>query len=128
PSKRRLYLHQLVAAVQDLLAIGQEGRIEFINRVAPNFEITADSDQLFRVLTNLCRNSVQAMLTDPGDAVIRRLTVYAERDAGMVRIRVEDTGPGLPAAARENLFKAFRGSTRSGGTGLGLAIANELVR
>ena len=128
PSKRRLYLHQLVAAVQDLLAIGHEDRIEFINRVASTFEITADSDQLFRVLTNLCRNSVQAMLTDPGDAVIRRLTVDAERDAGTVRIRVEDTGPGLPAAARENLFKAFRGSARSGGTGLGLAIANELVR
>src|SRR5690606_26809029 len=50
PSKRRLYLHQLVAAVQDLLAIGHEDRIEFINRVASTFEITADSDQLFRVL------------------------------------------------------------------------------
>jgi signal transduction histidine kinase len=43
-------------------------------------------------------------------------------------VRVEDTGPGLPQKARDNLFAAFRGSARSGGTGLGLAIAHELVR
>ena len=30
--------------------------------------------------------------------------------------------------ARDHLFEAFQGSTRTGGTGLGLAIAAELVR
>ena len=39
-----------------------------------------------------------------------------------------DDGPGLPLKARENLFKAFKGSVRRGGSGLGLAIAAELVR
>jgi signal transduction histidine kinase len=43
-------------------------------------------------------------------------------------ISIEDTGPGLPQKARENLFSAFKGSARAGGTGLGLAIADELVR
>ena len=43
-------------------------------------------------------------------------------------IRVGDTGPGLPAKAREHLFEAFQGGARKGGTGLGLAIAAELVR
>jgi signal transduction histidine kinase len=54
--------------------------------------------------------------------------VSAMREGSVARIVVEDTGPGLPKKARENLFAAFRGSTRSGGTGLGLAIASELVR
>jgi signal transduction histidine kinase len=40
---------------------------------------------------------------------------------------IDDTGPGLPPKARENLFTPFRGSARSGGIGLGLAIARELV-
>src|SRR5690606_7861573 len=62
------------------------------------------------------------------DAVVSRLTVLALREGGLCRIHVEDTGPGLPLKARENLFTAFRGSARSGGTGLGLAIAHELVR
>ena len=43
-------------------------------------------------------------------------------------MRVCDTGPGVPARARANLFQPFQGSARHGGTGLGLAIAAEIVR
>ena len=43
-------------------------------------------------------------------------------------IRVADTGPGLPAKAREHLFKPFQGGATKGGTGLGLTIAQDLVR
>jgi signal transduction histidine kinase len=128
PSRRRLRLRQLADEVHALLGLESDGRVEFVNRIGADFEIDADSDQLFRVLHNLCRNSVQAMLSDAGDAVVRRLTLAAERLGSVARILVEDTGPGLPAKARENLFAAFRGSARSGGTGLGLAIASELVR
>ncbi|MEZ5811771.1 MAG: HAMP domain-containing sensor histidine kinase [Rhizobiaceae bacterium] len=128
PSRRRLRVARLVDEVHDILGLGAEGGIEFVNTVEPDFEIDADSDQLFRVLHNLCRNAVQAMTADDGEAVIRRLTVSAGREGSVARLTIEDTGPGLPPKARENLFAAFRGSARSGGTGLGLAIASELVR
>ncbi|TIM60469.1 MAG: HAMP domain-containing histidine kinase, partial [Mesorhizobium sp.] len=124
PSRRRLRLRQLVDDVHGLL--DTEGGIEFVNAVDLAFEVDADSDQLFRVLTNLCRNAVQAMAADAESAVVRRLEVSAERVGSVSRITVTDTGPGLPPKARENLFAAFRGSARSGGTGLGLAIAYEL--
>ena len=88
----------------------------------------ADSEQLFRVLTNLCRNAVQAMAADSESALVRRLAVSAERLGSVCRIFGHRHRPGLPPKARENLFAAFRGSARSGGTGLGLAIAHELVR
>ena len=91
-------------------------------------EVDADPDQLFRVLVNLCRNAMQALDSDLGPAVVRRLTVSAARDNGTVTIRVADTGPGVPAMARAHLFRAFQGAARPGGTGLGLAIAAELVR
>ena len=128
PSRRRLRLRQLVDDVQGLLGVDGAGGIEFVNAVDPGFEVDADSDQLFRVLTNLSRNAIQAMAADDGSAVVRRLTISAERMGSVSRILVTDTGPGLPQKARENLFAAFRGSARSGGTGLGLAIAHELVR
>ncbi|MGB3502666.1 MAG: HAMP domain-containing sensor histidine kinase [Mesorhizobium sp.] len=127
PSRRKLRLRQLVDEVEGMLGI-EPGAVEFVNEIDHAFEIDADVDQMFRVLTNLCRNSIQAMSADAGDAVVRRLTIAALRQGTVARITVIDTGPGLPPKARENLFAAFRGSARSGGTGLGLAIAHELVR
>jgi len=79
-------------------------------------------------LLNLSRNAVQAMTNTSDDAVVKRLTVSAERQSDGVLIIVADTGPGFPAKVKENLFTAFSASGQNGGTGLGLAIAAELVR
>ena len=105
-----------------------ESGIEFVNAVDPAFEVDADSDQLFRVLTNLCRNAVQAMAADTESAVVRRLARVG-RAAWAASAASWSPIPALACRqkARENLFAAFRGSARSGGTGLGLAIAHELI-
>jgi signal transduction histidine kinase len=128
PSRRRIRLRQLVEEVRDMLGVEPRSGIEFENDVDPGFEIDADPEQLFRVLANLSRNAIQAMAGDAGAEVVKRLSVSAMRTGSVSRVTVADTGPGLPAKARENLFAAFRGAARSGGTGLGLAIAQELVR
>ncbi len=128
PARRRVRLKVLVDDVMGLLGIDSSHGVEFVNAVDADLEVDADSEQLFRVLTNLGRNAVQAMAAEADTAVVRRLTIDAERTGSVCRITVADTGPGLPKKARENLFAAFRGGARSGGTGLGLAIASELVR
>ena len=133
PARRRLRLRDLVDEVFALSGPEVLARIELVNAVEPEFEVDADPEQLFRVLSNLARNAIQAMsgssmTGDSAPALVRRLTVSAGRAGGVSRILVEDTGPGLPQKALENLFSAFRGSARTGGTGLGLAIANELTR
>lgn len=128
PSRRRLRLALMVDDVGEILGLAPEGDIEFVNAVDPGLEVEADADHLFRVLANLARNAVQAMQTDTETAVVKRLTIDAMREGTVSKITIEDTGPGLPKRARENLFAAFRGAARSGGTGLGLAIAHELVR
>lgn len=128
PSRRRLRLALMVDDVGEILGLAPEGDIEFVNAVDPGLEVEADADHLFRVLANLARNAVQAMQTDTETAVVKRLTIGAMREGAVSKISIEDTGPGLPKRARENLFAAFRGAARSGGTGLGLAIAHELVR
>jgi signal transduction histidine kinase len=128
PARRRLRLSVLVDEVFEFLDLAAVHDTELVNAVDENFEVEADADQLFRVLTNLGRNAVQAMAPGEGSAVVRRLTISAEREGSVARIQIEDTGPGLPQKARDNLFAAFLGAARSGGTGLGLAIAHELVR
>ena len=128
PNRRRIRLHHLVEELHDLLGLDAHGGVEFVNAVPADLEVDADSEQLFRILSNLARNAVQAMQGEPEGPLVRRLTVNAERQGAICRILIEDTGPGLPARARDNLFAAFKGSARSGGTGLGLAIAQELAR
>ena len=88
--------------------------------IPPDLEVEADRDQLYRVLSNLARNALEAGA--------RRLGIVAARENGSTAIEVSDDGSGLPPKARENLFRPFFGSARAGGSGLGLAIARELMR
>jgi signal transduction histidine kinase len=128
PVRRKVRLRRLVEEVFETAVVSPQVAIELINDVAETCEVDVDPDQFFRVLSNLCRNAVQALESEDSEAVIRRIAVSARRLAdGQMLIAVEDTGPGLPMRAREHLFEAFRGSTRAGGTGLGLAIAAEIV-
>lgn len=128
PSRRLVSLRRVVEDVADTTGIAQHASIQWTNAVAADLEVDADSEQLFRVLLNLLRNSAQALEQACDDSCVQRLTVAAERIGSVVRITVADTGPGVPERAREHLFKPFQGSVRRGGTGLGLAIAAELVR
>lgn len=87
--------------------------------------IRADSEQLYRVLSNLVRNARQAIEATGNPGTVE---IGAGEDENDWWIKVGDTGPGLPPKAREHLFTAFQGGARKGGTGLGLAISAELIR
>ncbi len=88
--------------------------------------VDADHEHLFRILSNLVRNAVQA-IEGLGDEAKHAISVSARREGRKVDIVVKDDGPGVPPRARANLFRAFQGAVRKGGTGLGLAIAAELA-
>ncbi len=103
----------------DLSARGdQTGMIE--NSVPRAFEIFADREQFYRVISNLILNAFQAGAT--------KVSVAAETQGETTRIEIEDNGPGLPDRVREHLFQPFQGTTRVGGSGLGLAITRDLMR
>jgi two-component system osmolarity sensor histidine kinase EnvZ len=74
-----------------------------------------------RALVNLVENAVRH-----GDTVRLALS----RDAGMIRVTIEDDGPGIPVERRTDAFAPFRRlesarSAGSGGAGLGLAIVQR---
>ena len=129
PERRQILLEPLVEEVHETLNLGPDAPIRWISAVERGLVVEADYDQLFRILLNLSRNALQALESrdarDPGRDQIR---ITGRREGAVVVIEVSDTGPGFSEKAREHLFEAFQGSTRSGGTGLGLAIAAELVR
>lgn len=127
PDRRHTKLGVIVGDVIELLGLDGVQNIMFSSNIPDDLIVDADPEQLFRVLMNLCRNSVQAMRDDDNPATVKRLSISAARMGTIAIISIEDTGPGLPTKARENLFSAFKGSARHGGTGLGLAIAHELI-
>jgi signal transduction histidine kinase len=126
PRRESIALIGVVEEVGEGLGLPREGVIGWRISISPDLRVDADHEHLFRVLTNLVRNAVQA-IEALGATVKGEVAVEAVRDGAVAIIRVSDDGPGVPPKAREFLFQAFQGSARRGGTGLGLAIAQELM-
>ncbi|MHB8574212.1 MAG: sensor histidine kinase, partial [Dehalococcoidia bacterium] len=89
-------------------------------------EIIGDEGRLAQVLTNLTTNAVQHT---PSDGTI---TLSVDHIDGWARLRVADTGEGIPPDDVPHVFERFYQVRRPGrgarGTGLGLAIVDHLVR
>lgn len=92
--------------------------------------------RLLQVLLNLVGNAVkfthEGGITISAEIVKKMVTINGQRFPGFVKVRVADTGIGVPLDKLDMLFKNFSqvdiGRTRSyGGTGLGLAISQRLV-
>jgi len=88
--------------------------------------VRGDRDKLYQVLTNLIDNAIK--FTPAGGEV----RVASEIEEGFVRVRVADTGSGIPPHEIDKVFdKFYRGETvrsDSRGAGLGLALAKDLIK
>ncbi|MFO0726736.1 MAG: HAMP domain-containing sensor histidine kinase [Myxococcota bacterium] len=100
--------------------------VQVVDLVEPKDLVDAvgASQPLGQILMNLVINAAQAAGGVPGAEVrIRRELTDKE-----VLLHVEDNGPGIPAALREQIFDPFFSTKPSSeGTGLGLAISRALA-
>ncbi len=129
PDRRMMLVEPVVTEVRESAGLASDASITWISAIERGLTIDADPDQLFRVLLNLVRNASQALESRPkSDAATLQIRITGRREGSVAILEVSDTGPGVPAKAREHLFEAFQSSGRPGGSGLGLAIAAELVR
>jgi signal transduction histidine kinase len=85
----------------------------------------ADALQVQQVILNLVRNAMDAM-NDDAELETRTLTISARVEARGVEIAVQDSGPGLPPDARDQLLRPFF-TTKPDGLGLGLSISQSIV-
>lgn len=94
----------------------------------PELTANADSDRVLQVLSNLVDNAIKY---GGGEGTVT-LRGRAAED-GKIELCVADTGPGIPADARERIFERFyrldkARSREQGGTGLGLSIVKHIVQ
>ncbi len=123
PVKKNFALVELLKDACHGMHMDSYEDIDLKMEIPEGYTVYADKEQVYRILTNLCRNAVEAM-DQKGT-----LTISAEpAKKGKQNIRVADTGPGIPDTFRETLFVPFVGTSKLGGSGLGLAIAHGLAQ
>lgn len=122
PDRQEHDVNDIITHVLDLL----QARINERD-VAVTFEpgpglapALCDRDQLVQVLLNVLANAL-AVVAEQG-----RVHLITGSADGMVEIRIEDDGPGIPPERREEVFEPFV-SFRAGGIGLGLPIVREII-
>lgn len=89
-------------------------------------QVFADPGQLRQVLVNLMSNAADAIEAtgQPGD-----IHVATSARLGIVRVSVEDDGPGIPPEVAPHIFAPFFTTKAPGkGTGLGLAISHGIAK
>jgi two-component system sensor histidine kinase KdpD len=121
PHADDLSLGEVVEAARLPLVGGDRVRTRFDEHLPL---VRADAGLLDRVLANILEN---ALRHSPGR---REVVVQAGRLGDRVQIRVVDRGPGVPDAAKDQIFAPFqRGgdAPRGNGVGLGLAVARGLT-
>ncbi len=126
-------------------------KIVYENNTAPYTLITADPEQLRRVIGNIAENSVKYMDKEEGvvkisidDVDSAKTPIYGkngEKDADnalqrakdeFIRVEISDNGPGIDESALPYIFDKFYRADESrnsskGGSGLGLAIVKKIV-
>ena len=86
-------------------------------------QVRVDPGQIRQLLTNLLQNAQHAVASTGAKGSVH---VVARIDGTSLRLRVEDTGPGLSPETLQHLFEPFF-TSRPQGTGLGLALCEKIA-
>ncbi|MFT5432073.1 MAG: signal transduction histidine kinase/putative methionine-R-sulfoxide reductase with GAF domain [Myxococcota bacterium] len=120
---RKIFLHQFIIEVEEGVTQEFAGGTKLNIDLEYRDAIRMDVGKVKRVIFNLARNARQAM-HGSGEFTIR---FALDEAADAVDMTFTDTGPGIPAEIRHNVFESFVTSGKKDGTGLGLAMAKTIV-
>ena len=90
-----------------------------------------DPDRILQVVHNLLSNAIK--FTPSGGKVTLTADLVRDKDRPWLKLRVSDTGVGIPEAELPHIFERFfqasnQGNARTSGAGIGLELTRELVR
>jgi signal transduction histidine kinase len=113
-------------AIKSFLPQAQKNKIEIISDIQ-DIIIEHDPDRIKQVITNLIKNSLNAITHQNG-----KIEISSEEFPHEIKIRVKDNGMGIPPEKQDKLFKKFYQvdatlTREKGGSGLGLAICKGIM-
>ncbi len=107
-----------------LALLGDKAKDVKIKRDYGDVEVKADPVKLRQAILNVILNAVEAM---EGKGELRIYSYHNGHPLGpVVKVVIEDTGPGIPQNILPKIFDPFF-STKKKGTGLGLAITQKII-
>jgi len=92
---------------------------------APMPDTVFDPEGIHRAVLNVVTNALDAVADRETPGRVEVASQYSAEE-GLVRITVDDNGPGIPADQMEHLFSPFVSSKKSRGTGLGLPVSQKI--
>lgn len=106
-------------------------RISVTNNIPADLPmIRGNKNQLEQVMLNLFINSIDSIegkISKNPDSE-RRLILSASRESDFVKIKIEDTGSGIPKNIMDKIFDPFFTTKSPGkGTGLGLSVVYNII-
>lgn len=137
PTWRPTNVHEVTERVLSLMRAEAGSSVEFVRDYDPSLpDLQGDSEQLIQAVLNIVRNGMEA-LQSQGVAnsdkrmtlrtrALRQFTIGQKRHRLVIRLMIEDNGPGIAEELMENMFYPMV-SGRAQGTGLGLSIAQQIV-
>jgi signal transduction histidine kinase len=128
PQRRWVSINEILESSLDLMAYElRTSNVQIVRQFENNLpKVLADYQQLEQVFVNIINNARQAIGASRRDGQIRLTTESRHR---LVRIVIEDNGPGIPAEHLPKIFNPFFTTKEVGqGTGLGLSLSYGLVQ
>jgi signal transduction histidine kinase len=116
----------LERALHDVALTHNDGPVSVERRYEENLPlIPLDESLSEQAFVNLIQNAYDAMGTVGGTL---KVTAAKAENSGRdgVEVRIEDSGPGVPAELREQIFNPFV-TTKKTGVGLGLSIVSRII-
>jgi signal transduction histidine kinase len=114
-------LHSVSMAHKD-----EEGSVRVERQYEANLPLVPLDESLSeQAFVNLIQNAYDAMEDSGGTLRVTAARANGANQDG-VEVRIEDTGPGVPAELREQIFNPFV-TTKKEGVGLGLSIVSRII-
>ena len=117
----------LADIVETVKQRAEDGGISVRCQTPDNFPVLlCDTEALSRAILNVVTNAIDAV-EEQSDGTVD-ITTEIDEKCEIVRVRVTDNGPGIPAETLPDIFNLFVSTKGAKGTGLGLTVSQKILR
>ncbi len=128
--RERFNLANLCEEVTQAIQATCDDKKIILNTTVPASHLEGDTTQLYQVLINLTKNSIEAMPDGGTLSITAEPSMYRNKDQQLVsgiRLVVADTGTGIPPDIQSKIFDAYFSHGKYQSTGLGLSIVLQII-